>query len=378
VFDPAAYTVNAGFTTMQGQPFTSGGNDQFMGHKDDPESGLHYNLARSYNPAISRWGAPDSIVANAYDPQSLNKYGYNRNDPVNYVDPSGNSYEDFIWWALSTMWDQVSDIYNFVYNLVLNDMMYGFSNAEYNAGYNGEYNGEYNYENYWGYPGGPFEQFNAALISANGVAALYLQSIQYVTNPFVYRAPPPPVGNGPHLELKIAADHAIWMVENQSACVGYLSHLFFIANTQSNPSASDLTNSSIATNGIVTMLNNLGMVTDNRDGNTANANILISYGSGYSSEDGGGYTIANVGPSGRITFNNEYFELNVEEQAQIMLGEYTHRVIPAGAPPGTIAGYTDEQLANAARIIAGESSLGGRKPSPYYHDKLAGKCKLWS
>jgi RHS repeat-associated protein len=74
------------------QAFASGGNDQFQGHKDDPESGLHYNLARYYDPAISRWAAADSVTAPVYDPQSLNKYAYNRNDPINLVDPYGKQY----------------------------------------------------------------------------------------------------------------------------------------------------------------------------------------------------------------------------------------------------------------------------------------------
>jgi hypothetical protein len=50
---------------------------------------LHYNLARSFDPVIARWNSPDPIVGNAYDPQSLNKYGYVRNDPVNRVDSDG-------------------------------------------------------------------------------------------------------------------------------------------------------------------------------------------------------------------------------------------------------------------------------------------------
>ena len=89
IFDLSTYTVTTGLSTMYGIPFGSGGNDQFSGHKDDPESGLHYNLARSYNPTIARWTSPDPIVGNAFDPQSLNKYGYVRNDPVNKIDPDG-------------------------------------------------------------------------------------------------------------------------------------------------------------------------------------------------------------------------------------------------------------------------------------------------
>jgi RHS repeat-associated protein len=69
--------------------FAFGGNDQFQGHKDDPESGLHYNLARYYDPKISRWAAADSVTARVFDPQSLNKYAYVRKNPVNLVDPDG-------------------------------------------------------------------------------------------------------------------------------------------------------------------------------------------------------------------------------------------------------------------------------------------------
>ena len=93
VFDLSTYTVTTGLSTMYGIPFRSGGNDQFSGHKDDPESGLHYNLARSFDPVIARWISPDPIVGNAYDPQSLNKYGYVRNDPVNRIDPDGRQFD---------------------------------------------------------------------------------------------------------------------------------------------------------------------------------------------------------------------------------------------------------------------------------------------
>ena len=84
---------------MYALPFGSGGNDQFAGHKNDPESGLHYNLARSYNPIMSRWPSADSVTQNIYDPQSLNKYTYVGNNPINFVDPNGNFWNPFggIW-----------------------------------------------------------------------------------------------------------------------------------------------------------------------------------------------------------------------------------------------------------------------------------------
>jgi RHS repeat-associated protein len=91
VVDPVDLTTGYGVSSMYSQPYSSGGDEQFPGHKDDPESGLHYNLARSYDPRMSRWISADKVMPNAYDPQSLNKYSYNRNDPVNLLDPSGNS-----------------------------------------------------------------------------------------------------------------------------------------------------------------------------------------------------------------------------------------------------------------------------------------------
>jgi RHS repeat-associated protein len=80
------------------QAFASGGNDQFQGHKDDSESGLRYNLARYYDPATSRWAAADNVTTRVYDPQSLNKYAYVRNDPMNLVDPDGLDVEYFEEW----------------------------------------------------------------------------------------------------------------------------------------------------------------------------------------------------------------------------------------------------------------------------------------
>ena len=42
-----------------------------------------------------RWISADSVTSRIYDPPSLNKYTYVRNDPVNLTDPSGNSPVEF-------------------------------------------------------------------------------------------------------------------------------------------------------------------------------------------------------------------------------------------------------------------------------------------
>jgi RHS repeat-associated protein len=54
---------------------------------------LLYNYdARLYDPVIGRFISPDSIIPDYYDPQTLNRYGYCRNNPLIYVDPSGYDF----------------------------------------------------------------------------------------------------------------------------------------------------------------------------------------------------------------------------------------------------------------------------------------------
>jgi RHS repeat-associated protein len=50
-----------------------------------------YNLrARYYDPATGRFNQRDSFAGNEFDPETLHKYAYAHQDPVNGIDPSGN------------------------------------------------------------------------------------------------------------------------------------------------------------------------------------------------------------------------------------------------------------------------------------------------
>jgi len=62
---------------------------KFTGKELDT-TGLYYYGARYYDPEIGRFISPDSIVQSPYDPQTLNRYTYCRNNPLKYVDPSGH------------------------------------------------------------------------------------------------------------------------------------------------------------------------------------------------------------------------------------------------------------------------------------------------
>ena len=68
----------------------------FTGQELDVESGLMYYGARYYAPGIMHFTQPDSLLADIYDPQQLNRYAYARNNPQKYVDKSGNYIESFL------------------------------------------------------------------------------------------------------------------------------------------------------------------------------------------------------------------------------------------------------------------------------------------
>ena len=59
----------------------------FAGGLYDANTGLTRFGARDYDPAVGRWTTKDPIRFGG----GLNLYGYTANDPVNYVDPTGNA-----------------------------------------------------------------------------------------------------------------------------------------------------------------------------------------------------------------------------------------------------------------------------------------------
>lgn len=64
----------------------------FTGQKLDDETGLYFYNARYYDPSLGRFISPDTIVQSPSNPQTLNRYTYAGNNPVNNIDPTGHSF----------------------------------------------------------------------------------------------------------------------------------------------------------------------------------------------------------------------------------------------------------------------------------------------
>ena len=60
--------------------------------KDLDDTGLYYFSARYYDPAVGRFITEDSWVGRLSTPSSQNRYVYVVNNPLKYVDPTGNTY----------------------------------------------------------------------------------------------------------------------------------------------------------------------------------------------------------------------------------------------------------------------------------------------
>ena len=67
----------------------------FTGQVSDLESGtgLAFYNARYYDPALGRFTQPDTIIPNASNGQSFNRYTYVGNNPVRYTDPTGRCFD---------------------------------------------------------------------------------------------------------------------------------------------------------------------------------------------------------------------------------------------------------------------------------------------
>ena len=83
--------------TPYGTIATNEGTDvvthKFTGKELD-STGLYFYAWRYYDPELGRFCQPDTIIPEPYNPQTLNRYSYCDNNPLNYTDPTGHKS----WW----------------------------------------------------------------------------------------------------------------------------------------------------------------------------------------------------------------------------------------------------------------------------------------
>ena len=75
-----------------------GVSQKFTGKERDAESGLDYFGARYLSGGMGRFVSadPKMFPDAVYDPQSWNKYGYVRNNPLRLIDPDGEDWKDVL------------------------------------------------------------------------------------------------------------------------------------------------------------------------------------------------------------------------------------------------------------------------------------------
>jgi RHS repeat-associated protein len=65
-------------------------NYLYTGQQYDPTTELYSLRARYYDPSVGRFMSRDTWAYDYQNPVELNRYVYTHNNPVNYIDPSGN------------------------------------------------------------------------------------------------------------------------------------------------------------------------------------------------------------------------------------------------------------------------------------------------
>lgn len=74
-----------------------------VGEVFDEETGLYYQRAGYYDPALGRFLNEDAVEGQINNPLSMNLYTYCYNNPLLYTDSTGNTPKDFLT-GLANQW----------------------------------------------------------------------------------------------------------------------------------------------------------------------------------------------------------------------------------------------------------------------------------
>ena len=70
---------------------------RYAGYRYDEETKLYYLMARYYNPDTGVFLSLDPVRGDTMNPITLNGYSYANNNPLMFVDPSGEYWKN-AWW----------------------------------------------------------------------------------------------------------------------------------------------------------------------------------------------------------------------------------------------------------------------------------------
>ena len=79
-------------TTALGTPPSGPG---YTGHVNDPETNLVYMQARYYDPVTGHFLSVDPVGVSPGNSYNFNRYGYAKNNPINFLDPDGRDAQLF-------------------------------------------------------------------------------------------------------------------------------------------------------------------------------------------------------------------------------------------------------------------------------------------
>lgn len=85
----ANYTYDPYGSTTASGPQAGVNPFRFKGGYQDP-TGFYKFGTRFYNPTNATWTQQDAIAGTVQNPSAVNRYPYAGDNPVNFVDPTGN------------------------------------------------------------------------------------------------------------------------------------------------------------------------------------------------------------------------------------------------------------------------------------------------
>lgn len=130
-FDPYGQAL----TEWSSSGNTNLNSKKFTGYERDSATGLDYADKRMYNSGQGRLTTPDPFglkASNSKRPESLNRYAYVENDPVNFLDSTGTNkaFVECYLWIDWTLWDNGSITINFMTMFCTGSGSYGSGSGD--------------------------------------------------------------------------------------------------------------------------------------------------------------------------------------------------------------------------------------------------------